>query len=252
MLHGTGLAASAKATVKKSCGKYFSAIMEISSILQDFRIDSVGGIKAGLAIYELALVPSLLNNADTWVDISKETVNRLESMQNTMFRYLIAVLNSTPQPILRFELGHLSMKEKNHIKKLCLLYYLRSLPAESLGNEFYEMQVKYSFPGLISECRKLIKYYILEDIIDGNVVLSKQVWKKRVKNAVRIKSEELLKKEFNNYSKLKNLDSPKEEFKVKDYVKDMMTIRNARTMFKIRSHMTDVKFNQKSNQKFAN
>ena len=113
------------------------------------------------------------------------------------------------------------------------------------------MQVKHAFPGLISECRKLIKYYILEDIIDGNVVLSKQVWKKRVKNAVRIKSEELLKKEFNNYSKLKNLDSPKEELKVKYYVKDM-TIRNARTMFKIRSHMTDVKFNQKSNKKFAN
>ena len=72
-----------------------------------------------------------------------------------------------------------------------------------------------------------------------------------MKNAVRVKSEELLKKEFNNYSKLKNLDSTNEELKVNDYVKDM-TIRNARTMFKIRSHMTDVKFNQKSNKKFAN
>ena len=178
MLHGTGLAASAKATVNKRCGKYFSAIMEISSILQDFRIDAVGGIKAGLAIYELALVPSLLNNADTWVDISKETEDRLESMQNTMFRYLFAVPNSTPQPILRFDLGHLSMKEKVHIKKLCLLYHLKTLPAESLGNKFYEMQVKYAFPGLISECRKLIKYYNLDDIIDGNVMLSKQVWMK--------------------------------------------------------------------------
>ena len=31
VLHETGLAASAKATVNKRCGKYFSAILEISS-----------------------------------------------------------------------------------------------------------------------------------------------------------------------------------------------------------------------------
>ena len=61
-LHESGLSASAHATVSKRCGKIFSLIIEISSILDDFRIDSLGGLKAGLDIYELALVPSLLYN----------------------------------------------------------------------------------------------------------------------------------------------------------------------------------------------
>ena len=38
--------------------------MEVSAILDDFRIDTIGGMVAGLEIYELALLPSLLNNSD--------------------------------------------------------------------------------------------------------------------------------------------------------------------------------------------
>ena len=112
MLHEAGLAMSAHETVNKRCGKMFSSIIEISSILDDFRIDSLGGLKAGLDIFDLALIPTLHNNADTWVDLKEDTIQKLENLQNTMFRYLFAVPKSTPQPIMRFDLGHLSMREK--------------------------------------------------------------------------------------------------------------------------------------------
>ena len=62
-----------------------SSIIEISSILDDFRIDFLGGLKAGLDIFELALIPALLNIADTWVDLKDDTIQKLENLQNTMF-----------------------------------------------------------------------------------------------------------------------------------------------------------------------
>ena len=64
-LHEAGLAMSAQAIVNKRCGRTFSLLIEISAILNDFRIDSLVGLRAGLDIYELALFPSLLYNADT-------------------------------------------------------------------------------------------------------------------------------------------------------------------------------------------
>ena len=248
-LHEAGLSASAHATVSKRCGKIFSLIIEISSILDDFRIDSLGGLKAGLDIYELALVPSLLYNADTWVDLRDETLIKLEDMQNTMFRYLFAVPKSTPRPIMRFDLGQLSMKEKIHVKKLNFLHHLKNLPSSSLGNEFYNLQRKFGFPGLISECQNLLRFYDLENILDDKINFSKQVWNKKVKDAIYKKSEKSIKDEFCTYSKLKDHDMD-EVLNLKEYATSM-NLRNARTMFRWRSHMVDAKMNKKSDKQYA-
>ena len=122
ILHEGGLSKSALATVvTHRYGRIFSSMIEVSSILDDYRIDTIGGMKAGLEIYELALLPSLLNNADTWIFLDKITINKLENLQNTMFRNLFAVPISTPTPMLRFDLVSLSMKERIDKKKAVLL-----------------------------------------------------------------------------------------------------------------------------------
>ena len=79
-LHESGLRKSVEVTINHRYGRIFSSIIEISAILDDFRIDTIGGMIAGLEIFELALLPSLLNNADTWIDIGPESISRLESL----------------------------------------------------------------------------------------------------------------------------------------------------------------------------
>ena len=196
ILHESGLRMSVRKTIDKRYGKIFTSIIEFSSILQDYRIDTLGGMKAGLDIIELALIPSLLHNADRWFDINFVAENKLESIQNTMFRYLFGVPLITPKPILRFDFGHLTMREKVHIRKLNLLHHLKNLPSDSLGSEFYQLQAKLHLPGLIKECRTLIRMYNLPDIIDGQQNFPKEKWKKLVKRAVRDVSELNAKKEF--------------------------------------------------------
>ena len=251
ILHEGGLSKSALATVTHRYGRIFSSMIEVSSILDDYRIDTIGGMKAGLEIYELALLPSLLNNADTWIFMDKVTIQKLENLQNTMFRNLFAVPISTPTPMLRFDLGSLSMKERIDQKKLGFLHHLKHLESESLAAEMYELQVKYNFPGLITECRKLLKLYKLPNIIDDNLNFSKLKWKSMVKSAVKLTSEMKIKQEFKNYSKLKNRNLEDESLKLKQYVTDM-NLRNARTNFRIRSFMVATKMNRKSDPKFTN
>ena len=250
VIHEGGIAKSVRATVDKRYGRIKSVILEVSAILDDFRIDALGGLSAGLDIYKYALLPSLLNNADTWTGIDSATEKILEDLQNLMFRCLFAVPNSTPKPLLRFDLGNLSIIEKIHVKKLYLLHHLKHLDKESLGAEFYEIQAKLRFPGLINECRNLIKFYSLPNIIDLSINYSKQAWKNIVKKGVQNKSEILLKEKLKNYSKLSEIDLSNEGLVLKDYVKHM-TLRNARTKFRIRSHILDVKMNRKSDPMYA-
>ena len=85
--------------------------------------------------------------------------------------------------MLRMDLGSINMKERIHQKKLNFLHHLKSLESESLAAEIYEVQAKYNFPGLVSECRKLIALYALPNIIDEQIAVSQQTWKKLVKKA---------------------------------------------------------------------
>ena len=54
ILHESGLSMSVRKTIDKRYGKIFTSIIEFSSIFQDYRIDTSGDTKAGLA-----LIPSL-------------------------------------------------------------------------------------------------------------------------------------------------------------------------------------------------
>ena len=250
VLHEGGLPKCVEATVAKRFGRIFCNIIEISSILEDYRIETIGGLKSGLDIFEMAILPSLLNNSDVWVGIDESTVNRLESLQNKMFRQLFAVPDSTPIPMLRFDLGCLTMKERIDMKKLNFIQHLKTLEKESLAAEIYQLQAKYNFPGLVSECRELMILYELLNIIDEKIVLSKQQWKKMVKDAIKRKSEINLHTNFQRFQKLRNKNYEEDDLAMKPYVQDMK-LREARTFFRIRSSMIPAKMNMKCNQKFA-
>ena len=250
-IHEGGLGKSAETTINHRFGRIFSSIIEISAILDDFRIDTIGGMVAGLEIFELALLPSLLNNSDIWIDLNEESTTKLENLQNSMFRNLFGVPSSTPLPLLRFDVGSLTMEERVHKKKLNFLFHLKSIESESLAGEILNLQIKYGFPGLVSECRELIKLYKLPDIIEENKQLSKHQWKILVRKAIHQKSEENVRQVFKNYSKLKNKGFEHEQLEIKSYVHNMK-LRDARTNFRIRGNMIKAKMNMKNNNKFAN
>ena len=69
---------SANKTVQHRYWKIVSAIMEIRSIIEDCRANYVGGVQAGIDLWEVGVVPIALHNADTWVNIKADTMKKLE------------------------------------------------------------------------------------------------------------------------------------------------------------------------------
>ena len=251
ILHEGGLEKSVEATISDRYGKTFAAINEIGVVMSDFRIDAIGGLKAGLDIFELCVIPSLLNNSDMWVQIDGGAIKRLEDLQNSMFKNLLAVPHSVPTPSLRSELGCLAMEERIDVRKLNFLFHLKSLQTSSLANEIYRLQVQYNFPGLVEECRKLLAKYNLPNIIEEDLRISKLQWKKIVKQNINKYSEENLKLQFKSYSKLKEGPLMDSNLSMEPYIKNMK-LRDARTFYRIRTNMLPAKLNMKNNPKFAN
>ena len=100
MVSDAGLSKSVEATVKSRYGQILSAIFEIKSVVEDLRMQMIGGIKCGLDIWEMALIPSLTNNCGTWTEISSQAIDSLNELQNMFLRNLFAVSQSCPKPAL--------------------------------------------------------------------------------------------------------------------------------------------------------
>ena len=117
-------------------------------------MQTVGGtlVLAGLEIWELALIPAILNNAETWVHISKKSTDMLEDLQCMMFRYLLGTPRSTPPSILLWDLGATKMSNRIIQKQLMFFHDLLNLPDDALSKQVLIIQLKQKFPGLGKEC----------------------------------------------------------------------------------------------------
>ena len=56
-LHEGGLRQSIQATIIERYGKAFASIKEIGAVINDFRINAIGRLKAGLDIFEMVVIP---------------------------------------------------------------------------------------------------------------------------------------------------------------------------------------------------
>ena len=122
-----GLAASVAATIEKRGGKVIKSVFEIRTVVEDCRSHIAGGFTAGLDIWEMAVVPYLLNNSESWIDISDKSIEALDQLQNQFYRVLLQVPTGCPIAALYWECGGLLMRNRIIKKKLIFLHHIANL-----------------------------------------------------------------------------------------------------------------------------
>ena len=244
-LNSGGLAKSVEVTISKRYGSCLNSVLELKSVIEDFRMHSLGGIKVGLEVFNLAILPKLIYNADTWFEIDDKSITRLEKLQTTLLRCLFSVPKSTPATALNWDCGFLSMEYRVYQKKLMLLHHITNMDEYTLASEIFNIQKEFNLPGFVNEARQLISIFSLPNIIDEKLKISQIKWKKMVKKSVYLKYESKLKENIMGYSKLKDGPMANEKFGEQPYIKDM-SMNQARVNFRIRSKQIKVKMNQRS------
>ena len=186
IIHSGGTSTSVAETVKDRYGKIISGVFEIRQVVDDSRCQTVGGAKAGLELWESSYIPSLLNNCQTWLDISDETIDKLEELQNKFYRILLNVPRTTPKPALIWEMGGMKMKWRIIQQKLIFLNHILHLEPYSLVYQVQQIQENRNLPGLTMECRDYFFQLGLPNCLQET--FTKQRWKTLVKNAIQNKN----------------------------------------------------------------
>ena len=247
-LHCNGNPDSVAATVQGRSGLAVSAVNEIRSVLEDCRVNVAGGLCAGIDIWELSVLPFLLNNCSVWADIPKGVYEQLENIQKMFYRYLFATPISTPTPALLWETGGLTMQNRIKIHKLSFYHHLVNLETSAVASRVATVAQRAGYPGLMKEYQELCSDLKLPNPKQ----VSKLSWKRLVKKAVtEANRKNLLEIIQNKYEKL-DYDVLKEErYEAKEYLRTL-NLYDARLKFAIRSKMVQtVAFNYSSDPKHS-
>ena len=238
MFHEEGLAASVNASIDDRMGKVKASMYEVAAIVDDFRMQAVGGMVSAWELWNLAIIPSLLSNCGVWTEISEKAVERLEDLQNVFIRRVLQVPVSTPKVSLRSETGMLSMKLRIWASKVKMVMALRMMDKKFLARQVYDEQVRQGWPGL---AREVAEVCLQIDLPDAN---SLDVTKSQVDKAIKEYNKVEIKEAMTSkYTKLDDLVEM-EDSCLKEYMK-MKNLAESRMMFRIRTKMVNLKENMK-------
>ena len=238
ILHTDGVRASCMATIKDREGKINAAAFEVQSIIDDFRMQAIGGMMAAFELWERAMVPSLLSGAGTWVGITSTEEERLDKIQEFFWRVMFKVPESCPRIALRAETGMMGMKHRVWLSKLLLLKRIKSQTLDTLSRKILEEQWTNQWPGLSREVAEICDNLDIPNINENSITVGK------LKTAVFDHHYKELKDKISKSKKMmKHTD---EDFsKPQDYLNEK-SVENSRMAFRIRCEMVqDIRGNYK-------
>ena len=206
--------------------------------MKDYRAQLVGGFQTGLVLWESCVIPSLLYNSSTWVEMGEEEEKALEDIQDYFLRLLWGAGPGTTR----------SMVARIWKEKVLLQYHISHLEVGELARDMMDEQVKHGWPGLVTEVRNLCDILRLEDA--RTTRKDRAEYARDVKKACRWRDEAMMKQAMEGMKDRKMRTMYQDSLDMKEYVKngDLYTTR---LTWEVRSHMLRVAGNYPGHNKYA-
>ena len=235
MFSHEGLGESIMETIKDRTGRVKTAIMEVKGIMEDYRMQAMGGMMGALDLWNMAIIPSLLANCGTWTELPKKAIEACDELQNLFIRIMLEVPVSTPKVALRVETGLLGMKQRIWVEKLNLAQFIKQSGNKTLAGRVYQEQLQQGWPGLAKEVVEICQSIQINNINENNVN------KMEIKEAINAHHAAEAKEQMG-----KKLIAIKDEEigDAKEYMKTKC-ISDSRLQFRIKTNMLELKGNMK-------
>ena len=245
-LSSAGLADSVTKTVTARIGKIKGTSLEIAQIVNDWRSQVVGGIESAILLWEACCIPSLLHGAGTWVEMSDQTEQTLNSLQQWFIRLILQVGPGTPLASLLWDLGMLDMGLRIWLEKLMLVLHARRLGDETLARRVYEEQKVNNWPGLVEETESICRELSIESV--HVTELSSRAYRAQVLKACHLKNEVRLRAQAEGKIKCERITT--EIYGKKEYI-SRGELPHVRQLFRTRFGMMHFAGNYGKDRRFA-
>ena len=224
--------------VEERVKKGKSCIISSMALCSDITM-GIHAVETLLLLYQSLFLPVILYNAQSWSNLTKTDLLSLQRIQLKFIKRIFYAPSSTPNSLTYLETGILPISYEIHIKQLCFLHHILTLPTQDPVNHTYNQQLLYSAPNWANEVVSLrLTYEILET--DAEIaLLSKDAWKRLVKNKVKSKALEILQNEAENQKNVAHL-LPYDDLVPQPYT-SKLTPKYARKIFQIRTNTIDLR-----------
>ena len=126
---------------------------------------STGNSLPAIKLFEAQVIPALLHNSESWIDITETHIADLEAFQEKFIRKLMRLAPSTPKAILHWDSGLKLMRWRIAEKKLRFLMKLMDKEGLNIAKLAVLNEVILGLKGLAYECRKISDKIGLPDVL---------------------------------------------------------------------------------------
>ena len=227
----SSLSTNALATAQDRAGKIKGATLEIKQIIEDYKMQALGGLAAAWELWEQALIPSLLVGAGKWIGDVQEAVKFCNSIQEFYWKTILKIPDSCPKLALRCETFSQGIKWRIWEEKCLLLIRVQNLEEGSLAKKIYEQAETNRWPGLGRDVQEICHQINIPNIN------THKISKSDIQKAIYKSHYEDMMSCFENSRKLQDIKNS-DFSKLQPYFNDR-SLENARIKFKIRTKMLE-------------
>ena len=210
--------------------------------VEDSLLNSLGGLECAKEIWELAIIPALLNNAETFSIQNRKVFKLLEDFQSKLWRGLLAVGKSRHLPSLTYESNSMLMKYRVYSRVLNLAKHIYSQDEElNLSKQVMSEQIKNKWSGLTIIAEQISEEINISGLFDPSI--NKRQFKSIVKKACLQMNNDELKTQISTYKKMSAI---REEVQKGNEYFFREKLSSARTIFRFRADLFPAKMNFKN------
>ena len=157
-------------TINERKLRIFTAIHETISIIEDNRLNQLGGLRSALEIWNIAIIPALLNNAEVFTILDSSIQNLPEDFQSCLLRGLLALPKSCPIPSLAYESDSLQMKVRVFSRILNFVKHITCQDKVSnLSNQIMNEQLSNNWDGLSKDAQLICDEINVSGLFDPEI-----------------------------------------------------------------------------------
>ena len=186
------------------------------------------------------LLSGLLNNSESWINVTKKDIEDLEKPDISLLRQIPSKSGNPSKCFLQLELGIIPVKFVIMQKRMNFLYYILNESMDSMLSQVYMAQKEDSRKGdfidLTNRDRESLNIEYEDEEIKS---MTKHSWKKFVKEKVKLAAFTELKNKNSRKEKTKEIHF--EELKLSEYLEENERTTLSQIIFSIRSKTMDIK-----------
>ena len=196
-------------------------------------------LQGQLVIYESTVIPSILYGLEVWSKFGKSEIEELGKIQAKAIKRILGLPTSTPYYGILMETGMWTIHARVSFKKLMLYYNIKHSDGNRIIKKILEYQEQNDEEDTWwNEIKNIIEKYKINS--EEGMELSKEMWKKYIKNKINIELEREIKIKCEEMTKLKIIKNDK--YEMKEYMKTLCE-KEVSIIMVARLNMNSISFN---------